>query len=109
MNKAKGSPAIASAFVMVLGTIEPTTGLFPAQVKQVLEQLSDTKEYVPIEFHENNTSAYGYIESDYYERYDYEYDRMVKCVCPILNDMKMETADGVYYLPDGARYRIFTF
>jgi hypothetical protein len=95
-----------SAFnnVMALCMVELEEGLHERQVKMLLSLLPADKDYMPIEFHENNTSAYGFIESEYYQLYDYTPDFIKEKIDDILCDRNLETPDGLYFTPDGRQF-----
>lgn len=92
--------------IMILGLVELDRGMTKDQIQILVSMLSATKEYAPVQFFENNTAAYGYISSDYMEQYDDDLEFLANIVVPILNDASLETADGIYSLPDGARFQM---
>lgn len=91
-------------YVLALCMVELETGLTKAQIDKVLAMLPDEGDYMPIEFHENNTSAYGFVSSEYYQQHDYKPHFLSGIVTPILCDMKLESANGVYNTPDGRSF-----
>ena len=91
-------------YVMALCMVELETGLSKAQVGKVLSMLPDKGDYMPVEFHDNNTSAYGFVSADYYQQYNYEPGPLSEIINPILGDMKLESANGVYKTADGSLF-----
>lgn len=90
--------------IMALGMVEVGSGLSAAAYRSLLEHLPEEKEYMPIEFHGNNTSAYGFVESDYYEKHNFDASSFEIDVVPILEDIRNENQTGKYRLSDGADF-----
>jgi hypothetical protein len=87
--------------VMALCMVELEMGLDRKQLDQLMHELPEGRKYMPIEFHENNTSAYGFIDSEYYEEHGYKTDCFSEQINAILDDMRLESSDGRYRTPDG--------
>lgn len=94
------------AYIMALCMVELETGLTKKQIDKLLSILSDEGDYMMIEFHENNTSAYGFVNVDYYQTHDYDQQFLSNIITPILGDMKLESDDGVYDTPDGRQFYV---
>lgn len=58
--------------IMALGMTELCRGLTAVEYRSLLEQLPADKGYMPIEYHGNNISAYGFVEADYYEQHNFD-------------------------------------
>ena len=90
--------------VMALCMVELGEGLHERQIKMLLSLLPSDKNHIPIEFHNNNTSAYGFIESEYYQLYNYKPDFIEEQINAILDDRNLENPDGIYMTPDGRQF-----
>jgi|GEM_PF-2983036 len=99
---------LAEELVMVLGIAPLEQGVSPAQIIWLASMLPPTKFYMPIEFHENNTSAYGFIKDDYYERHNYNSEAFHGLVLPVLNDILVSNTE-YYTTPDNKRVYIGCF
>lgn len=86
--------------VMALCMVELEDGFDDTQINRLMTILPMGK-YMPIEFHANNTSAYGFVNSEYYQTHDYKPDLLAKTINPILDDMNLENADAAYTTEDG--------
>lgn len=75
-------------------------GLTKAQIAKVLKRLPDNATLMPIEFHANNTSAYGFITSECYEELDYQAENLAAYIEPILEDIKLQRSDDIYPVYD---------
>ena len=75
-------------------------GLTKAQIAKVLKRLPDNATLMPIEFHANNTSAYGFIISESYEELYYLNEVLASYVEPILEDMELQRPDDIYPVYD---------
>lgn len=95
--------------VMALCMVELEDGLSDEQVSKVMAALPAGKKYMPIEFHENNTSAYGFVDAEYYQRHDYKPEYFADAILPILEDMSLETQDSRYMTPDGRQFYMSYF
>lgn len=74
------------------------------QISNMLELIEDdSRGYMPIEIHDNNSSAYGFISSSYYESTSYNIDDLSKLIKPVLNDWANESTDNTYTLKDGTK------
>ena len=102
-------PETVSNIVMALCMVELECGLHGKQINEVLKSLPDDKDYMPIEFHNNNTSAYGFIESEYYQTHDYKPEFFAEQINAILDDKNLETPDGMYMTLDGRLFRMDYF
>lgn len=87
--------------VMALCMVELEDGLDEKQVSKVIAALPSDRKYMPIEFHDNNTSAYGFIDSEYYQIHDYKPEYFAGMINAIIGDMNLERPDGMYMTPDG--------
>lgn len=94
---------------MVLCIVELERGINTKQISKILDFLDDKREFMPIEFHMNNTSAYGFIDSEYYETHNYSPDFIANTVNTILDDMGLESSDGVYSTSDGHKFYMSYF
>ena len=90
--------------VMALCMVELGEGIHERQIKMLLSLLPADKDYMPIEFHDNNTSAYGFIQAEYYQLYDYKPDFIEEQINAILDDKNLENPDGIYMTPDGRQF-----
>ena len=90
--------------VMVLCMVDLEDGLNTKQISKMLPVLTENKEYMPIEFQSDNTSAIGFIESQYYQMHDYKPDFFEDKITDILYDKNLETPDGIYLTPDGWQF-----
>jgi hypothetical protein len=97
-------PETTSDNVMALCMVELEKGLHIKQIEKLLSLLPADKDYMPIEFHNNNTSAYGFIESEYYQIHDYKPDFIEEQINIILEDIRLESPDGIYMTPDGRQF-----
>ena len=75
-------------------------GLTKAQIVKVLKRLPDNVTLMPIEFHANNTSAYGFIISESYEELYYLNEVLASYVEPILEDMELQKPNNIYRVCD---------
>ena len=98
------TPVIQPDVIMVLCMVRLEDGLDVKQINTIMDSLPAGKKYMLIEFHENNTSAYGFIESEYYSIHDYVPDFFAKQINAILDDMNLENSDGMYLTPDGRQF-----
>jgi hypothetical protein len=62
---------MASNYAMVLCMVKLEDGLTIEQINKTASMLHPDKTWIPIDFHDNNTSAYGYVEQSHYEACDY--------------------------------------
>ena len=56
---------------------------------------------MPIELHANNSSAYGFITSSYFEELSFDKSSIAKVIEPVLEDWNKEREDKKYKLEDG--------
>jgi hypothetical protein len=89
---------------MFLCFVECGEGLNNKQMRQMLPMFRAGKSYMPIEFHKNNTSAYGFIEAEYYGKYDYEPDFIAKQIEDVCDDWDLESENFEYSTPDGETF-----
>lgn len=89
----------AHEYVMALCMVKLEEGFNIRQINKLVSMLPEDGEYMPIEFHAQNTSAYGFIAADYYEAHDYD-NTFFKSLYEVLEDMDKETPDGIYATPD---------
>lgn len=94
----------ANEYVMVLCMVELEDGIDKRQINKMLDFLPENSKYMSIEFHDNNTSAYGFIESDYYQTHDYSTEFISDTVNAILADKFLENNNGIYTTPDDKRF-----
>ena len=97
-------PASVFEKVMVLCMVELGDGLNTNQISNMLPMLTENRDYIPIEFHTDNTSAIGFINSDYYQVHDYKPEFIEEKVKAILDDIKLESPDKTYMTPDGSQF-----
>lgn len=97
-------PEAVSDRVMALCMVELETGLTEVQIEKLMSSLPADKEYMPIEFHAENASAYGFVEAEYYQIHDYSPSFFAEQIEAILSDTALETADGRYLTPDGSQF-----
>lgn len=90
--------------VMALCMVELETGLGPKQILKLMDALPEGKKYMPIEFHANNTSAYGFVDDEYYQVHNYTSDFFEEQINAILDDKRLERPDGRYMTPDGRQF-----
>ena len=89
---------------MFLCLVECGEGLSNRQIEQMAPLFRDGKTYMPIEFHKNNTSAYGFIEAEYYEKYDYTASFIAKQVEEVCDDWELESKNFEYPAPGGETF-----
>jgi hypothetical protein len=89
---------------MFLCLVECGEGLNREQMNQMLPMFHGGKSYMPVEFHMNNTSAYGFIESEYYEKHDFKTDFIAKHVEAVCDDWNLESNNFEYTAPDGEKF-----
>lgn len=88
-------------FKVALHHVELEKGIGKTQILDLIDKLiEDDKGYMPIEFHTNNSSAYGFISSTYYEELNYDNSNISKIIEPILEDWNNEREDKIYTLED---------
>lgn len=93
---------IKTEYKVVLHHNELEIGLSKSQILSLLDKLQmDSHGYMPIEFHAENSSAYGFICSSYYEELSYNDSSIAKVIEPILSDWNNESDDYIYKLEDG--------
>ncbi len=90
--------------VMALCMVELEDGLQPEQIGRLMDALPAGRQYMPIEFHTDNTSAYGFVDAEYYQIHDYKPEVFKEQISTILSDMRLESPDGKYMTPDGRQY-----
>jgi hypothetical protein len=90
--------------VMALCMVELENGLNENQIKKLADALPAGRKYMQIEFHENNTSAYGFIDAEYYQIHDYKPDFFAEQINAVLDDQTLESPDGMYLTPDGRQF-----
>lgn len=95
--------------VMALCMVELEDGLDETQVSKVMAALPAGKKYMPIAFHDNNTSAYGFVDSEYYQIHDYNPEFFAELINAILGDKNLESPDGRYMTPDGRQFYMGCF
>ena len=93
-----------NTYVMALRMVELGNGLSPKQIIELTALLDNHKTYMPIEFHANNTSAYGFILSDYFEEYNYLTEDLDKEVSILIDDWNLLSNDNIYSLTDGEKF-----
>lgn len=87
--------------VMALFMVELEDGLCVEQMNMLAALLSTGKRYMTIDFHDNSTSAYGFVEAEYFQSHNYSPEQLSKTVNAILDDMNLENTDGIYATRDG--------
>lgn len=90
--------------VMALCQVQLEDGLTAKQISRLLASLPEGRQYMLIEFHENNSSAYGFIDAEYYQVHYYKPDFFADMIKGILGDMKLEKPGGMYMTPDGRQF-----
>ena len=88
-------------YVMALCMVELSEGFNIQQIGKLLSILPSDKKYVNIEFNAGNTSAYGFVSAEYYELHNYAGTFFNN---KILEDMALESPDGIYETPDGQKF-----
>lgn len=89
-------------FKVVLHMVELEDGLSRGQICDLLDKLQDDdKGYMPLEISQNNSSAYGFICSSYFEELGYNAECISDIIEPVLSDWNNESADKIYKLKDG--------
>lgn len=89
-------------YKIVLHHVELEEGLNKTQIINLLDKLEeDDNGYIPIELHANNSSAYGFITSSYYEELSFDKSSIAKVIEPVLEDWNKEREDKKYKLEDG--------
>ena len=97
-------PADIHDRVMALCMVGLEDGLDARQISKLMDALPTDKKYMQIEFHENNTSAYGFIDAEYYGTHNYEPGFISEQIQAILDDVELEKPDGRYMTPDGRQF-----
>ena len=90
--------------VMALCMVGLEDGLDKKQIGKLMNALPPDRTYMQIEFHENNTSAYGFIDAEYYQIHDYDQGFLAEQINGILDDNELESPDGRYMTPDGRQF-----
>ena len=90
---------------MLLCMVE--TELTVRNIQELLCRMDASKSWFPIEFHDGNTAAYGFIESKYYEEIDFESSAISEDVNCILADWKKVNVNCIYHLKDGNTFCMF--
>ena len=89
-------------FKAVLHLVELESGLDKNQIFSILNKLEDDDNgYMPIEVNKNNSSAYGFICSSYYEELNYDINNISCILEPVLDDWRNESISKIYKLKDG--------
>ena len=88
-------------YKIVLYHVELEEGLSKVQIINLLDKLEeDDNGYMPIELHANNSSAYGFITSSYFEELSFDKSSITKVIEPVLEDWSNEREDKRYKLED---------
>lgn len=88
-------------YKITLHHVKLEEGLNKTQIINLLDKLEeDDKGYMPIEFHTNNSSAYGFITSSYYEELSFDKSSIAKVIELVLEDWNNEREDKKYKLED---------
>ena len=88
-------------YKIVLHHVELEEGLNKVQIINLLDKLEeDDNGYIPIEFSANNSSAYGFITSSYYEELSFDNSSIAKVIEPVLENWNNEREDKLYKLED---------
>lgn len=91
-------------FKAALCMVELEDGLNKEQISNILGLIEDdSRGYMPVEIHDNNSSAYGFISSSYYDSISYDINNLSEVIKPVLNDWDNESADNIYTLKDGTK------
>lgn len=91
-----------SKYKVALYHDELEMGLSKYKITALLEKMEDdNRGYMPLEFHAENSSAYGFICSSYYEELSYDDSGIAKVVESVLSDWNNESEDFIYRLEDG--------
>jgi len=90
-------------YVMALCMVELGDGLSIKQIKKLISILPENAQYMPIEFHAGNTSAYGFICADFFESHNY-LNNFFNGIDEVLEDKSLESPDGVYETSDGRKF-----
>jgi len=90
--------------VMALYMVELEDGLDYRQICRLMDELPANRKYVPIEYHGEQSAAYGYVDTEYFEIHDYKPDFCEDMITSILDDMVLENPDGRYMTPDGRQF-----
>lgn len=98
------SVSLEHQYVMVLHIVELEGKLDVKQTNRLLSILPYDERYMSIEFHENNISAYGFVEFKYYHSHDCKPDFISPMIIGILRDRRLESSDGIYTTPDGQKF-----
>jgi hypothetical protein len=101
----RGDNTIVKELVIALGVVPLEQGFSPSQIVSLSAMLSPLSFYMPIEFHQNNSSAYGFIKDTYYEEHDYKAEAFNGLILPLLENGL--SSDEMYLLtPDNQRVYI---
>ena len=87
--------------VMALCMVCIDDGLEPKQIGRLMAALPEGQKYMQIEFHHERTSAYGFIEAEYYEVHDYKPEYFAEIINAIIEDDRLESPKCEYLTPDG--------
>lgn len=90
-----------NTYVMALCMVELESGFDIRQINKMMSVLPKESNYMPVEFHANNTSAYGFIDAEYYQTHEYNTGFINETVNAILEDMSLESPECIYSTPDG--------
>ena len=81
---------------MVLCMVRLDEGLTVAQIGKIAAQLRETAQWIPIDFHDNNTSAFGFVEQEYFDSCGGNTDVIATKVNGIIGDWDTHNPEQTY-------------
>lgn len=92
---------LKNKYKVVLQHVELEDGLTQSQILGLLDRIEDdNRGIMPIEFHEENSSAYGFITSSCYESLSYDKKEISDVITEVLKDWDNERKDRIYKIND---------
>lgn len=82
------------------------SGVSPVDIRRLVESLDADTDYMWIDIHGEQSSAYGFVESEYYEENDYDNNFISEPLTAILNDQAFENTNGVYTDKNGELFTL---
>lgn len=96
-------------YVMALCVVELEAGLSVQQISKLVSVLPADVKYQEIEFSAGNSEAIGFIETGFFETYNYDSKFIVYKINAILENVALETPNGIYEMPDGQKFLMSYF
>lgn len=94
------------SFPIVGWMVELDSGVTKENISKMMDMINVDSEIMSFSASANNSSIYGFITAEAYEKIDYDEEYLQKFLTPILSDWTNESPDKTYTLPNGLQMYI---